>query len=254
MPRLTVVSSGRYYVFAMRNTTGRRLRPSTRSLALALSLVAPRLAVAHDLWVAREGGELVLRLGHEGQVVGIDASRVTTMRCVQDGAGRDLRSSASVTPQELRVAARCDALSARFDGGFWTLTPDGEKNLPKSQVPDAVRSWASRQFAKWIDARAPQASRPLGDELEIVPADDLSRAREGDKIAVRVLVDGKPAPGAIVSVGHKTIGETDRRGEVRLRIRSKSLETVGATVRRPLASRDADTLVLEATLSFEVAR
>jgi uncharacterized GH25 family protein len=224
----------------------------TFSIALALLLV-PVLARAHDLRVERDGGDLVLRYGHDAESLTLDASRVKSMRCVQPGGATELRDRAGVAPKELRVTARCDVLSASFDGGFWSLTPDGEKPVPRSQAPGAVKSWASRQYAKWVDRRSAQAAKVVGDELEIVPAQDLSRVRNGDKIALRVLLEGKPVAGALVSVGHKAIGETDSAGEVRLRVRGKDRETIGAVLRRKLSSADADTLVLEASLSFEVA-
>jgi nickel transport protein len=179
---------------------------------------------------------------------------VKSIRCVEAGAPRELRASASAGPKELRLSARCQVVSALHDGGYWSLTPDGEKNLPKTQVPDAVKSWASRQFAKWVDARAPQARQPLGDELELVPVTDLSRVHEGDKATVRVLLQGKPVSGAVIAVDHKVIGDTDSAGEVRLRVRSHGLETITTSLRRPLASPEADALVLEASLSFEVAK
>jgi hypothetical protein len=41
---------------------------------------------------------------------------------------------------------------------------------------------------------------------------------------------------------------------VRLKLRSAGLETISATLRRKLSSPEADTEVLEASLSFEVAK
>lgn len=225
-----------------------------RLLALTL-ILSPATARAHELRLERQGPELVLRFGHAGESHDLAADRVQNVRCLEEGAAapRELRSSATVSARELRVAARCQAASAAFDGGFWSLTPDGEKNLPRTQVPDAVKSWASRQFAKWIDPGAAGARAPLGDALEILPGEDLPGARRGDKVTIRVLLDGRPASGAIVTVAHRTIGETDSRGEVRLRIRSRDVETIGATLRRPIASAEAEVQVLEATLTFEVA-
>lgn len=224
-----------------------------QAAVLAL-LAAPLTTSAHDLWLERGGEGFVLRYGHRGEALALDAAKVRSIRCVQDGGvSRELRASADAAPKELRVVARCAAISALHDGGYWSLTPDGEKNLPKSQVPDAVKSWASRQFAKWVDARDPQARRPLGDELEVLPMSDLSRVREGDKVTVRVLLQGKPVSGAVVAVDHKVIGDTDGAGEVRLRVRSHGVETITTSLRRPLATAEADAVVLEASLSFEVA-
>jgi nickel transport protein len=224
---------------------------------LALSIgAAPLPALAHDFWFERDGDAFVLRYGHRGgEVLAIDAAKVKTIRCADGAAApRELRATAAVSTKELRVAARCEVVSALHDGGYWSLTPDGEKNLPKTQVPDAVKSWASRQFAKWVDAANSRSRQPVGDELEIVPVSDLSRVHEGDKATFRVLFSGKPVSGAVVAVDHKVIGDTDSAGEVRLKVRSRSFETITTSLRRPLASPEADAVVLEASLSFEVAK
>jgi hypothetical protein len=134
------------------------------------------------------------------------------------------------------------------------LTPDGEVNLPKNKAVNAVKAWESRQFAKWVDARSPAAATPLGDELEIVPVTDLSKRRVGDKVTLKVLSQGKPVPNAVVAVDHKPLGETDSSGEVRIRLRPGELESIDASVRRPVKTPEADSLVLEASLTFEAAK
>lgn len=228
-----------------------------RAIAIAIAgLAVPLAARAHDLWLERDGEGLVLRYGHRGgEVLGLDAGKVKAIRCQRGGAAQDdVRAAARAGPAELRVAARCDAASAALEGGFWSLTPDGEKNLPRTQVPDAVRSWQSRQFAKWIDVRSRAAGAALGDELEIVPAGDLSRVHQGEKATFRVLWQGKPVPGAVLAIDHRPLGETDSRGECRIKVRAEKVESVSVTLRRPLGIAEADTLVAEASLTFEVAR
>jgi hypothetical protein len=88
----------------------------------------------------------------------------------------------------------------------------------------------------------------------LVAVGDISRAREGDKVTVRVLSFGKPVPNALVAVAHKPLGETDEAGETRVKLRASSVETISATLRQKLATPEADQLVLEASLSFEVAK
>ncbi|MFO0583521.1 MAG: DUF4198 domain-containing protein [Anaeromyxobacter sp.] len=227
-----------------------------RTLALLVALALPCTSSAHDLWLEREPDGLVLRYGHRGgDALPVEAAKVKAARCLEQGAARDLLASARFDPRQVTFAGRCDAASAHLDGGYWTLTPDGEVNRPKDEVPQAVKAWASRQFAKWVDARARAAPAIVfGDELELVVASDLTKAREGDKITVRVLSGGRPVPDAVVAIDHKPLGESDSRGEVRVKLRSSAVETVSATLRRKLASPKADAEVLEASLTFEVAR
>jgi uncharacterized GH25 family protein len=223
-------------------------------VAAALGL-APARAAAHELWLERAGSGLVLRYGHSGEFLPVDAARVRAVRCLDHGATRELLATAARSEKEVGFAGRCDVASAFLDWGSWSLTPDGEVNRPRTEVPQAVKAWTSRQWAKWVDVRAPATSATvLGDELELVPVGDLSRARRGDKITVRVLSGGKPVRDAVVVIDHKPVGESDSQGDVRLRLRSADVEVIGATLRRKVSTPEADEVVLEASLAFEVAR
>ena len=198
----------------------------------------------------------MLRYGHRGgELLDLDPAKVKVVRCQRGGAPAvDVRAASTPGPKELRTPSRCDVASAFLDGGFWSLTPDGERNLPRNEVPDAVRSWRSKQFAKWIDVRSPVAGAVLGDELEIVPVGDLSRVHQGDKATFRVLWQGRPVAGAVLAIDHKPIGETDTSGECRVKVRAAEVESVSVTLKRPLGTPEADTLLSEASLTFEVAR
>jgi uncharacterized GH25 family protein len=226
------------------------------SLGLVCTLLAPATAAAHDFWLEPAGEGLVLRYGHRGgELLAIDQAKVKAVHCLDKGATRELLGTATFAPKEVTLVGKCGAASAFFDGGYWSLTPDGEVNQPKNQVPQAVKAWASRQFAKWVDARTPATSGAvLGDELELVAVGDISRAREGDKVTLRVLSRGKPVPNALVAIDHKPLGETDSAGETRLKLRSSGIETISATLRQKVATPEADSVVLEASLSFEVAK
>jgi nickel transport protein len=230
----------------------KRLVPSLVATWLAL----PAVALAHDLWLEPQGDALVLRYGHRGgEALDLDAARVKLVRCRRGEApATDVRPGSRTSPKDLRTPTGCDVASAFLDGGFWSLTPDGEKNLSKDKVPDAVRSWQSKQFAKWVDVRSASAGAPLGDELEIVPAGDLARVRQGDKATFRVLWQGKPIAGAVLAIDHRPLGETDAVGECRVKIRAADVESVSVTLKRPLGTPEADTLTAEASLTFQVAR
>jgi nickel transport protein len=229
------------------------MRTVALGFALCAAVLGTSAARAHELWLERSGGGFALRGGHPGgEAEAVDPATVKEVRCAR--AGEPVRAlPPRADAGAVRVDGACDAASAFVDHGFFVLTPDGEKHLRKRDAPDAVRSWRSRQFAKWVDARARAASAPLGDALEIVPVTDLARARVGDKVTVRVLLDGRAAPGAVVAMGHERLAETSSAGEARVRVRHAALESISATLRRPLGTADADTEVLEASLSFEVA-
>jgi nickel transport protein len=226
-----------------------------RCLTLVAALLTPALAAAHDFWLEPAGEGLVLRYGHRGgELLAIEQAKVKAVRCLDQGTTRELLGAATFSPKEVKVAGRCGAASAYYDGGYWSLTPDGEVNRPKDQVPDAVKAWASRQYAKWVDSSSPSAGAVLGDELELVAVSDLAKAHEGDKVTVRVLSRGKPVPNAVVAIDHKPLGETDSAGQTRVKLRTSGVETISATLRQKVATPEADAVVLEASLSFEVAK
>jgi uncharacterized GH25 family protein len=213
-------------------------------------------ALAHDFWLERAAGAYLLRYGHHGGAsLPLDAGKIRALTCRGDkGVVENLLAKAVVSPKQLSLTAVCPVLTAFLDGGFYSLTPDGEKNLPKNKVPDAVKSWRSKQFAKWIDVRSPLAAQVQGDELEIVPVSDLAKSKTGDKATFRVLLQGKPLAGAILAIDHKPLGETDDNGEARIKIRASAVESVSANFRRPVKTPEAESEVYEASLTFEVAR
>lgn len=225
------------------------------ALLLMLQLAA-RDAMAHDFWLEPEGNVAVLRYGHRGgKALPIDAAKVDSVVCLDArGHSREVLSKAVRSPTRLVLPVHCAALVATFDAGTWCLTPDGEKPLPKRRCKQALRSWRSKQFAKWIDVHSPSAPTPLGTRFEIVPTVDLSHVRQGDKATFHVLLDGKPAVGAVVAIHHKPLGQTDSHGRVRVRVRDADIECISASLRHPLADPDADEEVLEASLTFAVAR
>ena len=219
-------------------------------------LVFSRVAVAHDLWLEPQGGAFLLRYGHRGgEALALDALKLKSLSCRKDsGAPQNLLKSAVVAPKQLVLQASCVVLSTFLDGGFWSLTPDGERNLPKNQVPDAVKAWRSKQFAKWVDVHSPLANQPAGDEFEIVPVTDLTKVKTGSKATFRILLAGKPLPGATLAIDHKPLAETDDQGEARIKIRGNGRESVSASWRHAMKTAEADSEVFEASLTFEVAQ
>jgi uncharacterized GH25 family protein len=213
-------------------------------------------ALAHDFWLEPEDGAFLLRYGHRGhEALPLEASKLQTLMCRKDsGVPQNLVKSAVAAPRQISLKASCTLLSAFFDGGFWSLTPDGEKNLPKNKVPDAVKSWRSKQFAKWVDSHAPSANQPLGDEIEIVPVTDLAKVKTGSRATFRVLFAGKPLSGATLAIDHKPLAETDDQGQARISIRGHGREAVSVSYRRTVKTAEADSEIFEASLTFEVAQ
>ena len=124
--------------------------------------------------------------------------------------------------------------------------------MPKSQAKDAVKSWESREFVKFLDTGTCETA--FGDELEIVLGSDIRKARVGDKITVRVLHQGKPAAAATIAYHDHTLGVTNSQGEARVRLRQGGMQFIRASITRPLNSPEADSVVLSAGLLFEAGQ
>jgi nickel transport protein len=219
---------------------------------LAATISLP--ALAHDLWIEKEGSEYVLRYGHRGaEVLPLEEAKLKHIFCMDDkGQKVDVRSEAVIEPKVVRIKATCKCLSIFYHGGFYSITPEGEKNLPKNQVKDVVKSWESMEFVKFMDAGVCETT--FGDELEIIPDSDIRKAHIGDKITFRVLYQEKPAAGATIAYHDHTLGEIDSKGEARVRLRQGGLQFISASLKRPLNSPEADSIVLSAGLLFEVAQ
>ena len=226
------------------------------TVTLLLLTLLPAAASAHDLWIERRDGGYVLQYGHRGgELMPLDATKLKAATCLDaKGAKTDLLAGASFTPKAVTFKGACAVVSAFYHGGYYSLTPDGEQNLPKNKVKDAVKSWESREFVKYVDAAAAGAAKPVGDQIEIVPVTGLAKVREGDKVTLKVLANGAPAAGAVVARDHSPVGETDSAGEVRLKVKSADLQVIDATVKRKVDSTEADSLVLTATIVFEVLK
>jgi uncharacterized GH25 family protein len=224
--------------------------------ALAAAMFIPVSASAHDLWIEKKEGGHVLQYGHRGgELMPIETAKLESAACINaKGEKTDLLPGATFSPRAVTFKGTCTAVLAFYHGGFYSLTPDGEQNLPKNKVKDVVKSWESREFVKFVDAAAGASSKTVGEQIEIMAATDLSKVREGDKVTLKVLVDGKPAAGAAVARDHNPVGETDSAGEVRLKVKSAGLQVIEATVKKKLDSLEADMLIMTATFCFEVGR
>ena len=82
--------------------------------------------------------------------------------------------------------------------GFSTKTPEGyQQGKNKTQVKDPVLCRNSFKFAKAVfsvgQAGGDAFSKPLGQNIEIIPLKDPGTLKTGDILPVKVLKEGKPA-------------------------------------------------------------
>ncbi|MDR2198891.1 MAG: DUF4198 domain-containing protein [Deltaproteobacteria bacterium] len=86
---------------------------------------------------------------------------------------------------------------------YWSQTPDGWVMKPKNEAPGATSCGYFIESAKGIiNVGAPTdaaiVSKPVGLPLELVPKSNPDNLKTGEKLALVVYLDGKPAPGVKV--------------------------------------------------------
>lgn len=226
------------------------------ALLAALALIGS--VQAHDLWLEPANDGYTLLYGHRhsahagSDTVAYRPEAVQRMTCF-DTAGNAL-GHGDTRAYPAHLGGDCAAVYAGLSSGYWTKTPYGTKNVPKDEVDIAINAWRSLEGVKRIERWGEALGRPLTADLEIVPLENPLVLGDGAKLRLRVTQGGRPVAGALVAYDGKPRGETGPDGLVNIRIRHGGLQTIEATLRRPLDGVKADEEVHTATLSFALGR
>ena len=103
--------------------------------------------------------------------------------------------------------------------------------------------------------------RVLGHKLEIVPVSNVMKARVGDELALKILLDGKPLKGQLFATydgfsrRHMTFAyatESSEDGIAFVKVTSPGVWMVRVEKRIEASAKDFDLLSLKATLVFSV--
>lgn len=229
-----------------------------RTLAL-LTMLVGRSVCAHDLWLEREAGGITLYQGHKYSAHGGAETVSYDVAFVKEAVGLEPggRTKPLPVPKQTpwRVATTdFSAIHISASSGYWTKTPWETKNLPKTGVTGAIKSWLSEESVKRIDRWTPGTDRPLSDDLEITPTVNPLALKPGDKLVVLVTEGGKPKGGVPVAYGEDTRGATGEDGRVAIRLRHGGMQLIAASVETPLADGKADVAIRSAILQFEIAK
>lgn len=227
-------------------------------LPLLLALLAATIppVAAHDLWLEKDGKRWTLYQGHrlsshEGaETLPYGSSFVTDAHCL-DARGSS-RPLAVLGTSPWTAGGDCAALRVAVSSGYWSKTPWETKNLPKNQVPGTIKSWLSTDSLKRLERWSPAFAQPLGAGLEIAPTTDPFALKPGDKLVVRVTLDGQPRTGVPVAYHGDTRGETDSDGRVAIRLRHPGIQLISASIDIPLKDGKADVETRAATFEFEL--
>ena len=169
-------------------------------LALFAIMVFAGEASAHSMWLAEKDGTLEIQYGHENDLDPYKPERVGSIRAFAADGGEVkalVRSSGSIVSVEPAGAAM---VSAAYDNKAWTKSASkGWVNLPRADVPDGSQSGLSQKYAKSYLKPTRDFAKPLGQALEFIPLSDPASLNAGDRLKLRVLLDGKPLAGVKVA-------------------------------------------------------
>lgn len=212
---------------------------------------------AHDFWIEQRGRELVLLFGHGEQLEEFDVSRVKAAKAFSPGGGEiEVRREKKEKGLLLRPLESPSWVCVEIDNGYWSKTIYGWKNLPKrkaSRVVEANRSFGyAKAILTWNEAlRQPARGVPL----DIVPLENPFLSKVGGSLPCRVLLRGKPLPGAkIEGRTHETVATSDKEGNFQFRL-AAGRQLLAVDYKEPVQDDpDADFISYTATLTFEVMK
>lgn len=213
-------------------------------------------ASAHDLWIERNGDLHTLaygheRSGHEGEKkLEYKPDSVKQALCF-NADGQEIKAGKALTyPATLK--GNCSASWFLTSSGYWSKTPYGTKNLPKTEAGAVIDSWLSIEGVKRIDQWDNGLSRSLTQELELVPQGNPLLLKPGGKLHLRAYYQGKPVAGVTVAYFGKPRGITDKEGNVNIRLQNAGFQLIQASVELPLNDGKADKAVHASSLQFEL--
>jgi nickel transport protein len=225
-----------------------------------LLLLLPALpAAAHDLWLEREGGSIVLYQGHKhsshggAETIPYDVTFVKEVLCLE-ATGRSKPLALAKASPWRTATTDCSSIRVSVSSGYWTKTAWETKNVPKTGMTGAIKSWLSEESVKRIDRWGPGADRPLSDGLEITPAIDPLTMKPGDKLIVLVTENHQPKAGVPVAYCGDTRGVTGEDGRIAVRIRQGGMQMIAASVETPIADGKADVAIRSTILQFELPK
>ena len=231
-------------------------------LGVLLVLLAACSVLAHDTWIDKQNGELLVLRGHGGKAEAYDSSLVKEAKGL-DAKGHAVEVQIKKNKENAALLTKGDPAiaGALYDSGYWLKTTDGWKKATKREGKgkyNIVESLKSKQYCKNFQATCSESSKPMGQRFEVIPQKDPMSAKVGDKLAIKVLFDGKPVEGAIINVGGghgdaKNLLKTDKSGMANVTIEKAGLQLIKAGHKIPLKDDpDADVLSLASTVTFTV--
>ncbi len=246
------------------------------ALILAAALALPGSAQAHIFWLLADQDspqvnapvQVEIGFGHkfpkdeelkEGRLGSLTALGPT-------GQVVPLKKISTTRYEFVPPAAGYYLINAQLAPGFVTRTREGMKLQSKKGVPDANLCFRFDMAGKTL---VNVGGQPQGFEqnakssLEIMPLKAPQALKAGDELPIRVLFQGKPAPGVEIKATYEGWADpenpfalkdkTDAAGEFRLKAGKPGKWLVVATHKTPYHDREeCDENLYTASLTFSV--
>lgn len=180
---------------------------------LSLMVICPSVQ-AHNLWL-NPGNyypqvgttvDIGIGWGHRYPANRVDQEmkegRLEEIRAVNpDGRMVDLAKVSAVLYRLNIKKAGVYLVTAKIKPGVFTKTPEGRKWADKKSVANPIKCTNYHIEAKTViiaGGGGENISRATGQSLELIPLTDLNHLNNGDKLAVKVLFEGKPLSGIAI--------------------------------------------------------
>lgn len=224
----------------------------TASIALSVGQIGA--LQAHDAWISTQGPAHAVLYGHGDKGDPYDTAKIKDVRAY-DAKGKPVDVEISRAEKEATIEPKSKAavLALEFDNGYWSKGADGKSRNESKQVTGAEQGTKSLKFGKTILAWSEAATRPVGQRLELVPLSGAAPADHG-AVAVQLLFDGQPLPGAKVMLGghdDEKPATTDAEGKASVEVH-KGVQSISAGHSVPHDGPEADTTRISTNLVFEV--
>ena len=212
-------------------------------LSVLLVILFASTALAHDFWTGAQPAQndqpltVILGFGHNfpvGEEIKAEqiGPRYNPLRLIGSSGDVTLKNGPEVklfhTEQPLPKGVYLTLASTV--PSFRSATPNGSVAKPKNEVPGATGCRFSSSFAKGvlnIDGATDAALivKPVGHDLEIVPQVNPATVKVGQKLPVKILLKGRPLPGARLEAyfagfsdedSYAFVGHSDQQGLINI--------------------------------------
>ncbi len=234
-------------------------RTKTLSLVLVPLILCflPSLLLAHDYWIEKRGGDLMVVFGHGTKREEFDPAKIKILKAF-DQNGREIRVNREKKAPGVLIKAETSPslLFVEIDDGYWSRTIYGWKNLPKRKASRVVESTRSFFYSKALLLWGETATKPLIEaKLDLIPLENPFELNPGASLTIKVLYQGKPIQGVEIEGGdHQKLSTSDREGMAKVKL-LRGHQVISASYKEPIKDDpDADALVITSTLTFEVTK